>query len=328
MSDINWVAGTDAGQREGFKRSLNVTAAGTVLLQTTISKVVQMLVDRQLGIQNTLPVKAGSGDAFYSNRRTAATTGAAWVDDDEEPVESEGTYSQVSFTYRTLLGRIKVTRKLIRTGRSYGDVLASELIGKSDDFANQLESASAIGDNANNAKQISGLLTLIGAVSGQTVANTNVNVGDGVFLDKADEAISKVKGRANKAAMRMYGSDKSHRLLNNALQAQQRFLTEGFEIEGGFVVASYQGIPFIISTGIPDVLVFNATAPKITAFTGGATSCLIFVNTMYIFYSELTAMTVMPLAKGSSQYDEIDMYLDSVLVLDNTLGGSILGGLA
>jgi len=93
-------------------------------------------------------------------------------------------------------------------------------------------------------------------------------------------------------------------------------------------VASYQGIPFIVSTGIPDTLVFNATSPRVTAFTGGATSCLIFVNTMYMFFSELTAMTVMPLAKGSSQYDTIDAYRDLVLVQDNTLGGSILGGLA
>lgn len=331
-ANVQWLGGVDPEQREAFKRSLTVGNAGTVLLQTTISKVVQMLTNRQLGIQSTLPRKPGSGDGFYSQRRTAATTGGEWVADTTEPTESEGAYTQVKFTYRTLLGRIKVTRKLVATGRSYGDVLATELIGKAEDFAAVLEEASAVGNSAANANQIDGLLTLVGMVSGQTVNNTSSASGDAVYLDKADEAIQAVKGSGNKAAMRIFGSYKGHRLLNNALQAQQRFLKEGYEIEGGFVVSSYQGIPVIESTGIPDTLIFvptpGAGTTKFTAFTGGATTALIFVNTMYVFYAELTPMTVMPLAKTSSQFDQVDMYMDITLVLDNTKGASILAGLA
>jgi len=328
MNQVNWLGGANAEQRAAFNRSLNVTGAGSVLLQTTISKVVQMITNRHLGVQSTLPRRGGSGDGFYAQRRTAATTGAAWTDDVTEPKDSEGGYTQTKFAYRTLLGRVKITRKLIATGRSYGDVMATELVGKAEDFANVLESASVIGDSGSNANQINGLLTLVSAVSGQTIANTTATAGDSVYLDKADQAIQKVKGSANKASMRIYGSFKGHRLLNNALQAQQRFLKEGYEIDGGFVVASYQGIPVIESTGIPDVLVWNGSAPKITAFSGGATTALIFVNTQYVFYSELTPMTVAPLAKKSSQYDEVDMYQDITLVLDNTLGATILGGLS
>ena len=329
---VDWLGGVDPEQRAAFKRSLTVGHSGTVLLQTTISKVVQLLTNRQLGIQSTLPRRPGTGDGFYSNRRTAATTGGQWVNDTEDPDESEGAYTQKKFTYRTLLGRIKVTRKLIATGRSYGDVLAGELIGKTDDFVTQLESASAIGDNAADTKQIDGLLTLIGLVSGQTISNTTAAGGDSLYLDKADEAIQVVKGSGNKAAMRIYGSRKGQRLLNNALQAQQRFMKDGFEIEGGFVVESYQGIAVIVSTGIPDTLTFLdapvAGVTKFTDFTAGATSALIFVNTQYVFYSELTPMTVMPLAKTSSQFDLVDMFMDITLVLDNTKGGSILAGLS
>lgn len=324
----NWIGGVDPEQREAFKRSLTVGNAGTVLLQTTISRVVQMLTNRQHGIQSTLPRRSGSGDGFYSNRRTAANTGGAWVNDTSEPANSEGSYSQTKFGYKTLLGRIKVTRKLIAQGRSYGDVLATELVGKAEDLADDLEEASSIGDTNANANQIDGLLTLIGNVSGQTIANTTANGGDSLYLDKMDEAIQAVKGSGNKSMLRIYGSYKGHRLLNNALQAQQRFMTEDYEIEGGFVVMSYQGIPIIESTPIPDVMVFNASAPKITAFTGGGTTALIIVNTQYVFYSELTPMTVMPLAKKSSQYDEVDMFLDITLVLDNTKGAAILAGLA
>lgn len=322
-----WLGGIDPARREAFQRSLTVSAAGTVLLQTSISKVVQLITNRQLGIQSTLPRKPGSGDKFYSQRRAAANTGGEWIADTGTPTESEGTYTQVGFTYQTLIGRVKVTRKLIARGRSYADVLATELVGKAEDFANSLEDASAIGDTATNANSIDGLITLIGAVSGQTIANTTANGGDALYLTKLDQAIQAVKGHTNKAAMRIYGSYTGHRKLNAALQALQRFVNQT-EIEGGFVVDSYQGIPFVESTSIPDTLVFNASAPKITAYTGGSTTCLIIVNTTYIFYAELTPMTVMPLAKVSSQYDEVDMFLDIALVLDNTKGGAILGGLS
>lgn len=325
---VNWVGGADQEQRAAFQRTLQVGNAGTVLLQTTISKVVQLITNRHLGIQSTLPRRTGDGDKFYSNRRSAATTEAQWVTDTQEPDNSEGTYAQVGYPYQTLLGRIKVTRKLVARGRSYGDVMAIELIGKAEDFANQLESASVIGNTAANTYTIDGLLTLIGGVSGQTIANTTSNGGDSLYLDKCDEAIQKIKGSSNKRALRIYGNFRGHRLLNNALQAQQRFLNDNWEIEGGFVVSSYQGIAVIESTGIPDTLVWNGSAAKITAFTGGSTTALILVNTMYIFYAELTPMTVQPLAKKSSQYDEVDMYLDIALVMDNSLGGSILGGLA
>lgn len=325
-SHVSWIGGVDADQRDAFKRSLTVSSAGSVLLQTTISKVVQLITNRQMGIQSTLPRKPGSGDGFYSQRRTAANTGAEWLADTTEPTESEGAYTQTKFSYKSLVGRVKVTRKLVAQGRSYGDVLATELIGKAEDFADTLESASVIGNSAANANQIDGLLTLIGNVSGQVIANTSASVGDALFLNKADEAIQAVKGSADKSAMRIYASYKGHRLLNNALQAQQRFLKEGYEIEGGFVVASYQGIPVIESTSIPDAILWDGT--NMLAFTGGSTTSLIFVNTRYVFYSELTPMTVQPLAKKSSQYDEIDMYLDITLVLDNTKGATVLAGLS
>lgn len=324
---MNW-SEFDPSRRADFQRALTVSSAGSVLLQTSISKVVQLISNRQLGITSTLPRKPGSGDKYYPNRRTAAATGGSWVADTQDDVVSqEGSYTQAGFTFRTMLGRIKVTRKLIATGRSYGDVLATELIGKSEDFVNDLESASVIGNSAVDANQIDGLLTLIGNVSGQTVANTTATAGDDLYLTKLDAAIQKVRGHSNKSAMRIYCNYVGHRKVNNALQAQQRF-TNQTEIDGGFVVESYQGIPIVESTGIPDTLVWNGTDARVTAFTGGATTAIILVHTSYVFYVELTPWTVMPLAKKSSQYDEVDMFLDITLAIDNTLGASILGGIS
>lgn len=322
-----WLGGNGTGDREAFQRSLDVSGAGPVLLQTVISKIVQLATNREFGAVTTLPRKPGSGDKFYSNRRAAATTGAAWVADTTEPTESEGAYTQVGFTYQTLLGRVKVTRKLIARGRTYGDVLATELTGKAEDWTNELESASFIGDSASSTYQIDGLLTLISGVSGQTVANTNASGGTALDLDALDNAIQTVKGSTNQAAMRIYVSRKGKRLLNAALQSQQRF-NDSIVIDAGFSVTSYNGIPVIETTGIPDVLTWNPATPKVLAYSGGATTAAVIVNTNYVFYSELTPMTVMPLAKKSSQYDEYDMFADLALVLDNPKGAAILAGLS
>ena len=326
---VSWGSTEDGPNRESFKRAMSVASVGTVLLQVTVSKVVQAITNRQLGIQSTLPRKPGSGDKFVSVRRAAAATGGSWVDDTEEVVSQEGTYTQnnTDFYYRTMMGRVKVTRKAQATGRSWGDLLATELIDKADDFVNDLESASVIGDNAANAKQINGLLTLIGLVSTQCIANTSASGGDELSLSLLDKTIQQVKGHSNKAAMRIFLNYAGGRRLNAALQAQQRFNDQTM-IDAGFVVQTYQGIPIVESTGIPDVLTFNTTTGRPLAFTGGSTTAIIVVNTTYIFYSELTPMTVMPVARTSSQFDTVDMFMDITLVQDNTLGAAVLTGLS
>jgi len=322
---VNWLGGFDPGRNEAFQRSLTIGNAGTVLFQSAVSKTLQLLTNRALGVQSTLPRKSWTGDGYYSVRRTAANTGAAWVADTDTPVTSEGGMTRVKFGFKTLLGQITITRKLIDQGSTWGDIMANELIGKTDDFIAQLESTSIVGDATASANQIDGLMTLIGAVSGQTIANTSVAGGDSLYLNKLDETIKAVKGHSNKAALRIFASFLGARLINNALQAQQRFVNM-VDIEGGFTVDSYQGIPIVESTGIPDDLNWDGSAHP--TFTSGSTTAIIVVNTTYVFYAELNPLTVLPLARTTSQSEALDLYADLTLVLDNTLGGAILGGLA
>ena len=109
------------------------------------------------------------------------------------------------------------------------------------------------------------------------------------------------------------------------------------EIDAGCRVRSYDGIPIVTCTEIPDDSLFDpAGAPPGTPFytniTGNATpatqsTTIIVVNTRYTWIEELTPMTVMPLAKRSSQFDEFDIFWDGVLVTANTLGQSLLAGI-
>lgn len=309
-------------RRQRIERALTNSNVGSVLVQNFINRTVQQQTLRYLGIQTTLTRRPGSGQGEYIDRRTAGTTGAAWVADTTTATEESGTYAQASFLYRTLLSQIKVTRKVQAQGKTFGDVAAIEIENKTEDYNWAFENGLAVGDNAADANSISGLLTLINAVSGQVVANTSVSGGDTLKLSLLDKTIDLTRG--NNSDKMIYGSLKSCRLLNAALQSLQQFVNMT-DIAGGFRVSTYQGIPIVASTSIPDALVFSGTS--ITAFTGGATSVLAVVNKRTTYISELTPVTVEPVASGTSQFDLWDMFSDEALVFSNQLGGTLLAGL-
>ena len=318
-------AGLDPKRRAALQRTLTSSNAGSILLQPNVNKIVQQLSLRMLGVQSTLERRPGSGQAAIINRRTPGTTGGAWVADTDSGTEETGTPAQVSFTYRTLLTKGTVTRKLRATGRTYGDVLAGEMVAKSEDFANLLEDGLITGDSGANANQINGLLTLINAVSGQVVANSTLSAGSALVLSKLDEAIDKVRGAGNKSDLRIYGSQAGLRKLNAALQAQQQFINMT-EIAGGFRVKSYDGIALVPTTSMPDTLTWDGT--NVQVFSGAATTALIIVNTRYCWIEELTPMSVLPLAKTTSQNDSFEMFWDGCAPLGNTKGATILGGIS
>ena len=318
-------ASLDPKRRAALQRTLNSASQGSILLQPNVNKIVQQLSLRMLGVQSTLDRKPGSGTAALINQRTPGTTGGAWVADTDSGTEETGAYAQKTFTYRTLLTKGTVTRKLQATGRTYGDVLAGEMVQKSEDFANLLEDAMITGNSAANANQINGLLTLINAISGQVVANSTLAAGSALVLSKLDEAIDKVRGAGNKADLRIYGSQAGLRKLNAALQAQQQFINMT-EIAGGFRVKTYDGIPLVTSTSMPDTLTWDGT--NVQVFSGSATTALVVVNTRYCWIEELTPMSVLPLAKTTSQNDAFEIFEDLALCLANSKGASILGGIA
>lgn len=312
-------------QREEMQRALTVSTAGSILVQNVINRVVQALTLRYLGVISALQHKPGdSGSQATIDRRAPGTTSGQWLPDTTEPDEDTGTYTQATFPYRTVLSRSKLTRKLQRNARSYADAMAMEIMFRLEDHTDVIEDGLVVGNSAANANQINGLLTLINAQSAQVVANTTANVGDGLRLSKLDEAIDKVRG--NDSDKIIFASLKGRRILNAALQAQQQF-NDKREIDAGFRVRTYDDIAIVPTTKIPDVLVW-AGAGSVNAFTGGTSTALIIVNRNHVWIEDQTPTSVLPLAKASSQYDQFDIFTDLALVLANTNGASILGGLA
>jgi hypothetical protein len=91
-------------------------------------------------------------------------------------------------------------------------------------------------------------------------------------------------------------------------------------------VKTYDGIPLVPTTSMPDNLTWSGSSQ--TVFSGGTTTSLVIVNTRYCWIEELTPMSVLPLAKTTSQNDAFEMFVDLALVLANSKGASILGGIS
>jgi hypothetical protein len=329
-----------------FERGTLNETSGSVLLQTYINRTVQELTVRELGLLAVMPRKQGQGDMEYINVRTAledtataATSGGMWVTDSETLTAATGTYAQKSFPYKTLATRGTVTRFLQARGRNYGDLLAESLRSKAEDFANTLENGLINGDTAVSgyAAACNGLLTMLNN-AGSAALGVNrffcmedistpatpvaTNLPQALTLAKLDEGIDAVKGAASKSNMVILCSKAGHRKLNALLQADQQF-NNVVEIDAGFRVRTYDGIPIIQCTNIGDEYSFDVS-DTLTAWSGGSSTAFIIMNLDYCYLSELTPTTVMPLSKASSQYDSYDIFWDGAPVVSNVYGAAVV----
>ncbi len=106
---------------EQLKKALDTANAGNILQQPLVDRVLQELIEINNPLRQNLPRKPGSGAAWILNQRTSRGTAAAFVDDTDEPTETQGAYNQKLFPYKTIIQRGKVTRKLQAIGKSLLD---------------------------------------------------------------------------------------------------------------------------------------------------------------------------------------------------------------
>jgi len=293
---------------EQLKKALDMANAGGALQQPMVDKVLQELIEVNNPLRVNLPRKPGSGSAWILNQRTSRGAGASFVNDSEEPTETQGSVAQKTFPYASILDRRKITRKLQAVGKSMLDVEAEEVENGLQNVRDTEENALINGDASINNKQFNGIRKLI--PSGQ-VAIAGAN-GAPLTLELLDAAIDLNRGNPNMIIM----SKKANRKLNGLLQAQQRF-TDTMEVKGGFRVQSYNGIPIFRSIWISDAQT-----------QGTATNCTdIFVlDTSSVWIGELTPLKMLRLAQKSSQGSEFDIFEDITLVLANDIKASRLAG--
>lgn len=292
---------------EQLKKALDIASAGQQLQQPLVDQVLQELIEVNNPLRQNLPRKPGSGSDWILNQRTARGTGG-FVNDTEEPTDSNSTYVQKKFTFKTIIQRGKATRKLQAVGKSLLDIEAEEVNSALQVVRDTEENALINGDATANPKEFNGLRKLIPA--GQTVV-AGVN-GAPLTLDLLDTAIDVNRGNPNMLIM----SKKANRKLNALLQAQQRFV-DTMEVKGGFRVQVYNNIPIFRSIFISDAQ---------TQGTSNVATDIFILDTSSVWIGELTALKMVRLAQKSSQYSEFDVFEDLTLVLGNDIKISRLAG--
>ena len=299
-------------QYEELLRALNVADAGSVLLQPEIDKIIAQLVDYQNPLRQNLDRKKGSGAQWILNRRAAGATAGEYVADTDSLTEDTGTYTQVSFTYRTLATRGRITRKLQATGASFGQILADEISAKAEDYRNREDYAFLWGQNPGGSPVTGpgGVNEFDGLNKQCQAGGTTVATSGSLTAELLDQSIDSL--RAPTERLMFVASRKGRRKINAVLQGQQRF-NDTVEVRGGFKVASYNGVPIFTSTNIPDDLTYNGS--DITNITGGTTTALYLVDRTKLWIGELTPVKIQPLAKTDSQFDQFDIYSDHCLVV-------------
>ena len=285
---------------EDLRKALDLSS-GADLIQNEIDKAIAEALTADWPLYSNMPRKGGTGDTYLSNQRTARGTGA-WVNDTEEPSDSNSTYQQDSWAYKTPLYRGKVTRKLQAAGKAYADALQEEVEAGLDVVRDMVDNGMINGSVSGNAKQFDGLVTLVADPA------MTVNAGSSTLtLAMLDAMIDLVKGEPTMIIC----SKRGRREINALLQAQQRYV-DTIEVNGGFKVISYNGIPIFIAENILD-----------NEGTGTNETRIFCLNTTKdVFLAELTPLKMEALAKVSSQYDSFDIYADIVLVVKQALAAS------
>lgn len=294
---------------EQLKKALDIASAGQQLQQPLVDQVLQEMIEVNNPLRQNLTRKPGDSSEWVLNgRMSRGDTDDGFVDDTEDGTDSESTYAQRKFPYKTILKKGKVTRKLQAIGRTLLDVEAEEINNKLQSVRDSEENALINGDSSVNPKQFNGLRKLIPA--GQTViAGAN---GAPLSLDLMDEAIDLNRGNANMIIM----SKKANRKLNALLQAQQRFV-DTMEVKGGFRVQVYNGIPIFRSIYVSDAQTQGSASNATDIF---------FLDTNFVWIGELTPLKMLRLPQKSSQYSEFDIFEDITLVQANDIKVSRLAG--
>ncbi len=290
------------------------------ILPKEVDKIITQMVEHLNPLRQNLPRKPGSGAGVYINRRTPGSTKASFYADTDSFDEETGTYDQVSFLYKTIGTQGKVTRKARATGAKYVDILTAEMEAKAEDFKDKEEYAIIWGDSSSNSKEFDGLYALCD--SSNIIAAGSDATGGNLTLSLMDEAMDAIRGTPSLIVC----SKRTRRRIRALLQTQQRFINMT-KVRGGFEVLSYNEVPILVSNQIPDTQQVSSSGATITSLTGGSLSSLFIVDTSKVFISELTPLTVQPLAKESSQYDKFDIYADEVLVARDPLAVSAIVGI-
>lgn len=328
---------TRAGLIE-LRRALGSNEIANILEDPTVRAGTANLVNYRnplrMNIPRKSPASAGQSAAIVT-RRTPGATPAEFKDDVTEPTEDTGTPAQVSFTYRTVIGRMKVTRLAQLIGRSYVDVFNQEAQFKAEAFKNFEEKYMIAGDNSVSSVEWDGINKLVPSAQVYKMTTT-VGAQDPVTEKKLRETIDACKGASpvytdeeGRPSAALLTSEGGGRELDALISSRQRLNDTEVIVNGGFRMTAYDRLPIFRTNTFGSSIWNLTTKPSQTTLLGatGGSTVLYCLNFEELWFEELESFNVVPLARVSSQYDQADMREVGVPVLRDTGAISMLTGI-
>lgn len=269
-----------------------VVSTGAVLVPQVIEEGILRLVETRSPLWNIIPRVRADGMAYYYKEQNGLPTASFGAELGVLPGYTSSTYADRSVPIKSIYSTAQISGQLIEASRTFIDVVAQEIQDHTLTIIRTLEQKTLSGDATAQPNEFDGLAKLIT----NTYFNDTVGNGSGtdqeLTLAALDAMIDLPPGGS---PTHLFMSKAMKRKLWSMLQPQVRFSSTQ-DIEGGFTVATYNGLPVfdlfdnssllatqIIAPQISDGLVFYPVLKEITYEELGKTKdSLDFMLKMYL----------------------------------------------
>lgn len=300
-----------------------ITDANAALVQPLIDVTLNKLMNFKNPIRSNIARKFYSGNSYGLRLGSQGSASAGWKAAGQAFDENTSDKVLVTYPYKTLGTQMNIAQDRIDDGVPWLDVWMEELEVQIDVLKNIEDETMTVG--ICSATEPAGLLTQISAgTDNQTVLNCDQSGGDEISLIRLDKAIDIIKGTGlNAAADMIIMHQAMRREIQNAMADSQQWMNL-VEVDGGFLLMSYNGIPIYLSSNMSITQDFNGTCEG--AETGGATSSIYILEKSFYncFYNREIYME--PIGRVSSQYKVADLRFRGTYTVKNWIKVSKLIG--
>lgn len=211
-------------------------AAGKDLINDIVERELHDLVITDSPILNRIVRRSWPTNAYQYRQRTAGPTAFFAADGGDLQASSKSAFDKVSVPMRYIYSRVEVTGPMQYSVRDQGiNLMAYEIENGARALSRLVEEKIVTGTGTGN--EFAGLNVQI-TTNVKDLDNAGAN--GKLFLSHLDEAID----MPHRAPTTIIGGRAMGRRINALLQAQQRFI-DRTEIDGGFQVMTYRGLPIL-----------------------------------------------------------------------------------
>jgi len=235
---------------------LSSSAAAYLLPKQTVDGAIRDYASKVPAMYNAVNKRPWATQTYYIKKKLTLPSASWSTDGGPLPAATQSTFGEAFKTVKYLYTRGEVTGPMIAAAGSVFDALAMDIEDHESAIVQKLSSDIVVANGA--ANDITGILYQIETDTTMAGPNTPSAVYDGgggvLTLAMLDEAIDQTEG-----ATAIVATKPVRRKINSMLQAQQRFLNQE-EIQAGFRVASYDGLPIFTDPQWQDntrILIFD-----------------------------------------------------------------------